>query len=376
MLLRPRQQCPEPALLASLKCPVDTGFLDNNSADLVALILETTTTYVHRKQQEAVLSVVKAGLKHDVFMKALAAGILKQPTTKLSPQAAYSLLEWSTAVLGQINLDTAKKAAVKLVEYQAALLDVTAAHEHHLRAAQRVVGRLLSRKSALFADYLALAASSKATAALIHTVCSVGVQQSEHTAAMQDVLLPQFCDQLLCSKESVAPALVLAYGPLISSLSSEQLTSKVVPAALRALRRTPEPAMSVLSAALGFMTQNLSTAPTELLAVLVQQLRLKDALRPLAVSTIQALAGCVHNADTLNEMVQQLSNILQGGSGGKIKAASERAALVQALAALPHGAPVVEIDIPALTAAEFCAFYYKDESKFCVTLSAISLPAL
>lgn len=178
------------------------------------------------------------------------------------------------------------------------------------------------------------------------------------------VLLPVLCDKVLADKVPPQPGVLAAYGPLLAVLTPEQLQDKLLPAASRAMRRTPEPAITALAGALQHVQLDLSSSALELSGLLLQQLRAKEAVRRVAGQALSALASRVRDAGVALQLVQSVSSVLDGSKEGKVKVAGERAALAHALTALaPLPAGVQGMEQPAAAVAAFCGTYYKEERE-------------
>lgn len=272
--------------------PVPAGFLSDHSAELAALVLETLPAYELKAQQRAVNQWVRSALADEAFLKAFAAVLLKACAAKQPPQNAFKLLEWSCLVLERLPSGSTK-AVQKLIEAQGGLLDIlfhiSSSHvgqQQRWQAAKRAVFRLLRNKPELFADYLAVAAGVAGTPGLVTVTLEAGLRQpgkqqhQQQSNAAVDVLLPVLCDKVLAAREAPKAVQLAAFSPLLStSLTAEQLTQQLIPAACKAIRRTPEPAITALAGVLGYVQLDISSAAPELVNLLLQQLRAKEAVR-------------------------------------------------------------------------------------------------
>lgn len=190
-------------------------------------------------------------------------------------------------VLEQLPHDNAK-AVQKLLAAQASQLDTLIGNSSHTgrqrwQAAERVVKRLLRSKPNLFRSYTEAAAASSSPG-LVKVTLAAAVQQQQQqqqdSNAAVETLLTVLCDKVLAVREAPRPVQLYAYSPLLSSaLTAEQLTGKLVPAACKAMRRTPEPAIASLAGLLQYVALDLSSSAAELVDLLIQQLRAKEAVR-------------------------------------------------------------------------------------------------
>jgi hypothetical protein len=343
----------------------------------VSLLLDTLPDNSLRSHQRAVNRLVRAALAQpdDAFLKALAAALLKQSSSgsALPPQTAFTLLEWSCLLLEALPAEGGSKATAKLLEGQAALLNMlysSGPDSHHWAAACKAVTRLLRVRPRLLADYAAAAAST-GSAGMTRAVLAAALQrrnqqqqQAEERQAVAAALLPVLCDQVLAGRNKPPAHLLAAYAPLLSDVTSTELLETLLPAANRAMRRTPEPAIAALADMLQHVQLDLSSAAPELLTLLLQQLRAKEAVRPSAEAALAALAAQVQDGAVGLQLVQQLSKLLGGSSAeGKVKVASERAALAAALSAL-SSLPTGAAGEASTAAATFCSTYYKEEREW------------
>jgi hypothetical protein len=348
----------------------------------VSLLLDTLPDSSSvRSTQRAVNRLVRAALAQpggegDAFLKALAAALLKQSAaasnSSLAPQTAFTLLQWSCLLLEALPAEGGSKATAKLLEAQANLLNVLYADgpdSAHWQAASRAVLRLLRARPRLLTDYAAAAAAT-GSAGMVRAVAAAAVQRRSQAEQQQEqrqvaaaALLPVLCDQVLAGRTKPPPHLLAAYGPLLSDLSAGELTDKLLPAANKAMRRTPEPAIAALADLLQHVRLDMSGPAPELLTLLLQQLRAKEAVRPSAEAALSALAARVQEPGVGLALVQQLSSLLGGSSAeGKVKVASERGALAAALTALA-ALPAAAAGEASSAAATFCSTYYKDERE-------------
>jgi hypothetical protein len=348
----------------------------------VSLLLDSLPDNSDRSTQRAVKRLVRAALAQpdDTFLKALAAALLKASSSSssgaLPPQSAFTLLEWSCLLLEALPPPAgggASKATSKLLEGQAVLLGQLYAcgpDSHTWQAGCRAVMRLMRVKPQLLGDYAAAAAAS-GSAGMVHAVLAAALQrhsQQQQTAEDRQVvasaLLPVLCDQVLAGRSKPPPHLLAAYSPLLSDLTPAELSDKLLPAANKAMRRTPEPAIAALADMLAHVTLDLSSSALELLTLLLQQLRAKEAVRPHAEAALAALAARVQDPGSGLALVQQVAQLLGGSSAeGKVKVAAERAALAAALTALAS-LPAAAAAEASTAAATFCSTYYKEEREW------------
>jgi hypothetical protein len=347
----------------------NAGFLDKHANDIVALLLEVLPAYTLRPQQEAVNQLVRLAVQQEAFLKPLAAAIIRQAASKPPPQTAFVLLEWSSFVLSELQPANAQKAVRKLLEEQGVLLDSIWDGQRHWKASARVMRGMLRSNPELVVEALQVAAAGSSpglTRALLEAVAGTPNQQ-----AASEILLPVLCEKVIGGRDKPSPHTLAAYGPLLAALSSEDFSQKLLPAALRALRRTPEPAMHALAGLLPSLTADISGCVSELVTVLLQQLRAKEAVRPAALVTLSAAAARVGDPVVLEQLVKQVAAVLDGSAEGKVKVAAERAALAAAMGALaaaaggPGGSGGAQDRGAAAgaTATNICCKLYQEECK-------------
>eukprot|EP00775_Hariotina_reticulata_P008383 gene8383-8567_t len=241
---------------------------------------------------------------------------------------------------------------------------------YNSRHEQRAVNRLL--RAALSHD----AFLKPLAAALIKQ--SSGILPPQHAFTLLEwsclVLeqLPSEGSKKATQKLLEVQANLLDTFPLLAALQLPQLTETLLPAVSKAMRRTPEPAIAALAAALQYVQLDLSSSALELVGLLVQQLRAKEAVRGSAGAALAAVAAGVRDPAVGQQLVGHVSRLLGGSSAeGKIKAAAERTALAAALTALSSLPP--DSCLPAaVDAATFCSTYYKEEPVEDVKLALLS----
>jgi hypothetical protein len=311
-----------------------TGFLQQHGVEVVALLMDILPACQLRIEQLAINRLLAAAVAQEAFLKPLAAAVVKAAAGRPPPQTAYVLLEWSAAVLGALDPTSTQKAAGKVMEAQGQLLDSVAA-SHHWRPAVQVLRKLLATAPALLPLYLSTAAAQAGSRpGLVHGVLAACLGRPEAMSAAVAALLPVMCDQVLMGRERPSPATTAAYAPLLASLSSEQISSAVAAAAVKALRRTPEPAMASLAGLLPALSADASSSALELVTLMVQQLRSKESVRSSGPGAVAALAARVGDPGVQQALVGHLVDVLSGKVDGKLKSTGERSAVAAALTAL------------------------------------------
>lgn len=393
----------------------------DKAAALAALVLDTLPAYVPREQQAAVDAAVDAAAaRHPAFLQHLTVALLKAAAARPAAAAAQRLLAWSCALLAALPEGAGRKAAAKIVEAQGGLFETIAAaadadgNPAARQAASRHLRRMLLRAPGLagvYAEVAAAAAPSGGGAGAIGALLDASTSprqlrrgastqphangggaaapapaqaaRAESAAAAHELGLKLLCDALVPAKERPAPGALAALAPLLERASPAEWAARIQPAFARALRRTPEPAMATLAACLRLSRGRLdlgddaaAAGTAELVSLILQQLRAKEAVRPAAYEALAAIAAACRSPGALDAAVGSVIGLLDGSAEGRIKAAGERVALAHALAALAvpvaaaaaPGAPRAAADAAvgslapaAAAAAGFCAGFIKEE---------------
>eukprot|EP00798_Chlamydomonas_sp_ICE-L_P016066 gene16066-22204_t len=205
----------------------DEDFLEEEAADLVALVCETFHLYRDQDSQRAVVSFLREAIKSSSFLKHFAAAVLKLAATpKLPSYQAFTLLVWSSITLEQLDPTAMKKAVTKLVELQATMLGlISGSASCRWQVASRVVCKLLKAKKGLVPDYVELAKTS-GNPALIRVLMDVGRQDAESATAAKGDLVQVYCDKFMGAKEKPSSEALAATGLLVKNMTSGDVTDK------------------------------------------------------------------------------------------------------------------------------------------------------
>jgi len=339
-------------------------FLEVHAASLVQLMLHTLPVYQDSASQRAVLATVKQAVTNGTFLKTLAgaivkldaetvsrqvnkmlcsprstAGVLCQPLMSSTPdivcmQECFVLLCWTAVVLRQLQVSSAKKAVIKLVEcqvqfehkvsclqvvfstnsqyvcgfavlmqaaYLSRLQPMPATAENMLK----VTDRLLSAKPELLPEYVVVAKSKGTDATmsvklrgslnaraakpsdnqliachmvadspgLMYALLHFGSQHPKQLAPFRQELLAFFFESALGAKLPVSAEKLDAYSPLASQLSQVEFSSTVLPAILKYVRRTPDAALVSIKALLSATQLDLSSSAHDLMDQLLKLVR-------------------------------------------------------------------------------------------------------
>lgn len=280
--------CPSPGFV-TLLC---TGFLRQHGSDLTALILETLPTCQLRVQQRAVNQLVKAALADDNFLRVFGSELVKTSAFRQPPQNALRLLEWVCLVLSCLPEDSTK-AVQKLLEALSSLLSILFSEyssqtgQRRWRAAQRIALGLFCSRPYLLIPAVELATNINSPGLLRVTLEATLKQQGSQQQCKGPVpgekFLQAFCDNILAARVAPTSVQLAAYSPLLSrGLTLEHLADRIVPAFGKAIRRTPEPAITALVGVMQYVQLDVSGVAVDLVDLLLQQLRAKEAVRQVS----------------------------------------------------------------------------------------------
>ena len=195
------------------------------------------------------------------------------PPSLPSPQEAAALAGWGAAILGRLDIDSMKKAVVKLLECEAAFLEVLAAEgEASWAEGEAALAPALRRRAELAAEATALAkakgelagvrpavralprarplgarrwccvpppppapphfrrphlpcGSSAASGPLARVLLAAAAgEDGGAQAQLVAALLPVYCEKVLSAKERGTPAALACWAALGGAASKEQVT--------------------------------------------------------------------------------------------------------------------------------------------------------
>lgn len=148
---------------------------------------------------------------------------------------------------------------------------------------QRPVPSMYSRSTKFHALHMQVLNSSHARAGssgLMYAVLHFASQHPEQLASQRHNLLTFYSERVLGAK-AVLPAETLhAYNPMLRSLTHEEFGKVVLPAVLKYVKRTPEPALSSTKALLSASQLDLSSYASDLVDQLLKLARgTKESVR-------------------------------------------------------------------------------------------------
>ena len=267
-------------------------------------------------------------------------------------------------MLQHLDASTSAKAATKVIECQAVWLSAVGPSQQ--KAAHQAAAIALHSRPDLLDLYISTAVS-KLSAPLVHLVWSYARKRTQIAPETSRRLVPVFIDSVLSAKERPSPPVLAHYARLLHDCPLDVVVDTLLPAALRMIRRSPEPALSASIFLFNSLSADLSgPAPGEVMPVLVQQARhAKEPVRKLSVEATKALALRIAEPSALASCCAVIQSTMDGtavGGSGKIKSPQERASLVGALTSLASAPGKGKAIASAATSAvEFICRFYKEE---------------
>ena len=115
---------------------------------------------------------------------------------------------------------------------------------------------------------------------LIHAVLHFASQHPDQLAAHKQDLLTSYSDTILGAKLVLLPEAASAYSPLLKHVTQDEFGKFILPAVLKYVKRTPEPALSSTKALLAAIKLDISSYAPELVDQLLKLARGgKDSVR-------------------------------------------------------------------------------------------------
>lgn len=115
---------------------------------------------------------------------------------------------------------------------------------------------------------------------LIYAVLHFASQHPDQLAAHRQDLLSFYSDTILGAKAVLPAEATNAYRPLLENVTQDEFGKFILPAVLKYVKRTPEPALSSTKALLGAIKLDLSSCAPELVDQLLKLARgSKDSVR-------------------------------------------------------------------------------------------------
>lgn len=231
--------------------------------------------------------------------------------------------------------------ARRIAAQQASLL--AAAARQGPRAAARAAATLRplvgkAHAAALLPRYLshvsAAAAAAPPQAAVAPLAAALAAEiTAASDAAARSTLLEACARFSLAGQAPLPPALLALFHPLLESATRDEAAAVLAPAAVRALKRSPESSAASVGALLRSLSVDFGAEHASLLQPLLSAARsAKEEVRSAASAAVAALAARAAGAAARPALVQQCCAVL-GGSEGRIKEVPQRCATWSCLGA-------------------------------------------
>eukprot|EP00898_Chlorokybus_atmophyticus_P007528 jgi/Chlat1/7777/Chrsp66S07244 len=373
----------------------DPGFpLAQQAVQLSSIIFQTLFTYGDRASRSAVERVIQLASKRElVFAKAFVTQLIQvveRSHRAVSDQTRYQLLRWSCAVLrcrGQ-EIAASSAAFTRLATAQSALLtDLLSTNYTHSHKsvrvqhfAERTLLSVIKESPSLLAAYVDVLKSFSTTwtldcCGLVAVLLQYLSSDSKHGELWERVkpqMLELYAKVVFGAKERPPAFATTVFAPALQQASHEEFSSVVLPAAVRALKRSPEVGLPTLNSLLSNVSLDLSKDAAELLPSLLQLARhADDSLRTEALAVAKRLAKQSSNPDAVQAMFEAAKRILQGKaarmilqcSEGKLQVWYHRAGVVGVVASLAESESSKALSAVAPDACTLLASLYKDEGN-------------
>ncbi|KAH9784184.1 protein ILITYHIA [Citrus sinensis] len=307
---------------------------------LVDIIFKTFSVYDDRGSRKAVDDVIEKGLGEVTFMKTFAAALVQAMEKQSKFQShvgCYRLLKWSCLLLSKSQFATVSKNALcRVAAAQASLLHIVMQRSfRECRACKQTFFHLFS----------------------------------------QPIFLDIYVKAVLNAKEKPMKGLSESFLPLFTHMSREDFQSIVLPASIKMLKRNPEIILESIGILLKSVNLDLSKYATEILSVVLSQVRHADEGRKTGALTI---IGCLSekssNPDALEAMFYAIKAVI-GGSEGRLAFPYQRIGMVNALQELSNATEGKYLNSLSLTICKFLLSCYKDEGNEEVKLAILSAVA-
>ncbi|KAH9728163.1 protein ILITYHIA [Citrus sinensis] len=307
---------------------------------LVDIIFKTFSVYDDRGSRKAVDDVIEKGLGEVTFMKTFAAALVQAMEKQSKFQShvgCYRLLKWSCLLLSKSQFATVSKNALcRVAAAQASLLHIVMQRSfRERRACKQTFFHLFS----------------------------------------QPIFLDIYVKAVLNAKEKPMKGLSESFLPLFTHMSREDFQSIVLPASIKMLKRNPEIILESIGILLKSVNLDLSKYATEILSVVLSQVRHADEGRKTGALTI---IGCLSekssNPDALEAMFYAIKAVI-GGSEGRLAFPYQRIGMVNALQELSNATEGKYLNSLSLTICKFLLSCYKDEGNEEVKLAILSAVA-
>lgn len=322
---------------------------------LTKLVFRTLFVYNDRASRREVTRFVQQHAKHHPqFVQAM----LARTDEVLARYAAYhapsfapayeTLMSWVATTLAAAGASHLTAKTFSQGQKVMGTLLLRIAHADSDAPLQRS----LSRASAVFSsspDALEryLSAVSSATTpeaiALFGALVSHCGRRSDRLAHYRERLCKYLQSTVVGAPKKLPTRAYLGYRPLVASLTHDEYKTAILPAVDRALKRSADAAVSVLSMILAYVEIDLSAYSSPLVSTLMAPLKKYDA--PLGVEAHAALAALARHCSDPGA-VNAAADVILKALKGAIPQLAEKLGLIDALAPLakaPLGAGIATV---------------------------------
>lgn len=351
---------------------------------LVDIIFKTFSVYDDRGSRKAVDDVIEKGLGEVTFMKTFAAALVQAMEKQSKFQShvgCYRLLKWSCLLLSKSQFATVSKNALcRVAAAQASLLHIVMQRSfRECRACKQTFFHLFSQSPDIYKTYTDELKDAripyKHSPELICLLLEFLSKSPSLFEKCRPIFLDIYVKAVLNAKEKPMKGLSESFLPLFTHMSREDFQSIVLPASIKMLKRNPEIILESIGILLKSVNLDLSKYATEILSVVLSQVRHADEGRKTGALTI---IGCLSekssNPDALEVMFYAIKAVI-GGSEGRLAFPYQRIGMVNALQELSNATEGKYLNSLSLTICKFLLSCYKDEGNEEVKLAILSAVA-
>ncbi|KAK9206128.1 hypothetical protein WN943_016401 [Citrus x changshan-huyou] len=351
---------------------------------LVDIIFKTFSVYDDRGSRKAVDDVIEKGLVEVTFMKTFAAALVQAMEKQSKFQShvgCYRLLKWSCLLLSKSQFATVSKNALcRVAAAQASLLHIVMQRSfRERRACKQTFFHLFSQSPDIYKTYTDELKDAripyKHSPELICLLLEFLSKSPSLFEKCRPIFLDIYVKAVLNAKEKPMKGLSESFLPLFTHMSREDFQSIVLPASIKMLKRNPEIILESIGILLKSVNLDLSKYATEILSVVLSQVRHADEGRKTGALTI---IGCLSekssNPDALEAMFYAIKAVI-GGSEGRLAFPYQRIGMVNALQELSNATEGKYLNSLSLTICKFLLSCYKDEGNEEVKLAILSAVA-
>ncbi|KAJ0080467.1 hypothetical protein Patl1_23082 [Pistacia atlantica] len=353
------------------------SILENNTemspelaSSLVDVIFKTFSVYDDRGSRAAVDDMIEKDLGDVIFMKTFAAALV-QAMEKLSKfqshVGCYRLLKWSCLLLTKSQFATVSKNALcRVAAAQASLIHIVMQRSfRERRACKQAFFNLFSQAPDIFKIYTEELKDAripcKDSPELIWLLLEFSYTSPSLFEKYKPVFLDIYVKAVLNAKEKPTKGLSESFQPLVMHMSHEDFQSIVVSSSVKMLKRNPEIVMESVGILLKSVNLDLSKYATEILSVVLSQVRHADEGRRVgALAVVGCLSQKSSNPDAIEAMFNAIKAVI-GGSEGRLQFLYQRIGMINALQELSNAPEGKYLNSLSHTICNFLLSFYKTE---------------